>query len=469
MVGAAVAALWGGAVAEAARPVVAVFGMQESGTRLKQADLDRLTDFIGAALTESGRYEVVPRDEVKAALNRQKADSYKQCYAQSCQIEIGKELAAEKSLAGTVSRFGKSCIVSLKIFDLAKSTQEAAGTADGPCGEDAVFSSVKAALAKLTGRSDPEAGGPGVVAPGIGRPDYGDVDAEIRAAGAKAAQEAAEKDWEKIQRWVGNEKLNPKRRAEILEKYLATIQLSSPHWAEAQAKLQKLRAAVGMVIVPAGEFYMGCNERVDSECSGDEKPGKSIHVGTFRIDITEVTVAAYMRCVNAGDCAISTFKTKSDSKYCNLGYSDRGQHPMNCVNWHGADAYCRWVGKRLPTEKEWEKAARGTDGRKYAWGNAASCKHAVLSFGRHGCGKDSTWPVGSKPAGNSPYGGKDMIGNVWEWTSDWSIRGKARSARGGSWFRSPDAARASTRHRADPYSRMHDFGFRCALSDSFRS
>ncbi|CAN0565396.1 unnamed protein product, partial [Laminaria digitata] len=124
-----------------------------------------------------------------------------------------------------------------------------------------------------------------------------------------------------------------------------------------------------MVSVPAGEFYMGCNERVDSECGDDEKPGKTVHVGAFRIDTTEVTVAAYKKCVDAGACSSGNFRTKSESKYCNWGHSGRGTHPMNCVNWAGADKYCKWVGKRLPSEKEWEKAARGTDGRKYAWGN----------------------------------------------------------------------------------------------------
>lgn len=472
------AAMLVGAAAEAARPVVAVFGLQDNGTRLKQRDLDRLLDFIGASLTESGRYLVVPREEVKAALNRQKAESYKQCYAQSCQIDIGKELAAEMSLAGTVSRFGGRCIVSLKLFDLAKATQEAAGTGTGKCDEDSVFTSVTTALGKLTGRA--VGGGTGatpavVVAPKVEGADYGDVDAEIRAAAAKAAQEATEqkarenaasKDWEKIQKWVSNDKLDPTRRTSILEKFLTQFDSDNPHASEAQALLQKLRTAGGMVSVPAGEFYMGCNERVDSECDDDEKPGKTVHVGAFRIDTTEVTVAAYERCVGAGACSSATFQTKSDSGGCNWGHLNRGTHPMNCVTWTGAESYCKWAGKRLPSEKEWEKAARGTDGRKYPWGNAkVSCAHAVIDAGGNGCGRDSTWPVGSKPNGASPYGVQDMIGNVVEWVADWYAQSENRSIRGGSWNGYSKDARASCRYGFDPGLRVNRVGFRCAQSE----
>ena len=236
----------------------------------------------------------------------------------------------------------------------------------------------------------------------------------------------------------------------------------SPDQARTPSKKKKKKAAggrkptvqpsvpSGMVKVPGGEFLMGCNEDVDSQCDPDEKPSRTVNVPTFYIDKTEVTVAAYGKCVEAEQCKRETFWTKDDSKYCNRGYDKRDRHPMNCVSWHGAAAYCKFVGKRLPSEAEWEKAARGTDGRKYPWGNkpSASCSRAVIDDGKtkdtagsetDGCGRDSTWPVGSKSAGNSPFGVSDMVGNVWEWTADWyehsSIkRGKYRSVRGGSWF-----------------------------------
>jgi len=215
----------------------------------------------------------------------------------------------------------------------------------------------------------------------------------------------------------------------------------------------------GMVLVPAGEFYYGCNESVDTECKDEEKPGKRITLPAFVIDETEVTVSAYSACVRAGAC------TNPNTKgYCNWERSGRDDDPINCVDWHQAKAYCEWAAKRLPTEQEWEKAARGTDGRKYPWGNEyASCARAVMDEGPDGCGRRSTWPVGSKPSGASPYGALDMMGNVWEWTSSWySSEKKGRALRGGSWGIDPGGVRASYRYGRDPSARYGSGGFRCA-------
>ena len=244
-----------------------------------------------------------------------------------------------------------------------------------------------------------------------------------------------------------------------------------------------------MVYVPAGDFFMGCNEKVDDECYDDEKPGRTVSVKAFFIDRTEVTVEAYAECVKAGECSdnhLTGVEWKSEgidftkSEYCNWGKRDRKKHPINCVDWNQARKFCAWKGKRLPTEVEWEKSARGTDGRKYPWGNQrASCRYAVFDDERtkdtagdeiDGCGRDSTWPVGSKPAGKSPYGALDMVGNVREWTDSWwdESRRKSRVIRGGSWSGGPAGARASDRGRAPPVDRYGSVGFRC-LSDHSES
>jgi len=169
----------------------------------------------------------------------------------------------------------------------------------------------------------------------------------------------------------------------------------------------------GMCLIPAGSFWMGCNSAVDNDCDSDESPYHEVTLSGYYIDKTEVTVDDYADCVTAGACTAPS----TASSYCNWEVSGKGNHPVNCVNWSQAGEYCTWAGKRLPTEAEWEKAARGTDGRKYPWGNEdATCEYAVMDDGVNGCGTDSTWNVCSKsPAGDSPYGLCDMSGNVWEW------------------------------------------------------
>jgi formylglycine-generating enzyme required for sulfatase activity len=239
-----------------------------------------------------------------------------------------------------------------------------------------------------------------------------------------------------------------------------------------------------MVKVPAGEFWMGCNEKVDQECDADEKPGRSVSVGAFSIDRTEVTVAKYRECVQAKKCSqagltMPHYDGKDQPQYaefCNWGKSGRDDHPMNCVDWSQTQAYCDWVGKRLPAEKEWEKAARGTDGRKYPWGNAAFGKAGLVAniadesakarfpdwktAAGYDDGYVGTAPVGNYPAGASPYGALDMVGNVWEWVAD--EFGDGRGLRGGSWLNSARTARSSYRDSYDPDFRSYNVGFRCA-------
>lgn len=182
---------------------------------------------------------------------------------------------------------------------------------------------------------------------------------------------------------------------------------------------------------------------------------------------TETTVAQYRACVEAGGCNPRHHLTNSEDRGCNWGHPDRDEHPMNCVDWHGADAFCKWAGARLPTEEEWHAEASDRATQAYPWGNAAvTCDLAVWGDGNDtdGCGKDSTWPVCSKPAGNSASGLCDMSGNVWEWTSSrWDAENDWRVVRGGSWRgRDPEPLRAAGRGGDHPDAPDDMPGFRCA-------
>jgi formylglycine-generating enzyme required for sulfatase activity len=220
------------------------------------------------------------------------------------------------------------------------------------------------------------------------------------------------------------------------------------------------RADVKLVTIPAGSFVYGCDERTDGQCGPSEAAEQHAELGAFRIDRTEVRVSEYRRCVDGGACA-----PPAVASGCNWSTPGRGDHPVNCVDWDQAAAYCGWVGKRLPTEQEWEKAARGTDGRAYPWGNdGPSCDVAVMSGTTGaGCGGASTAPVASRDRGRSPYGLFDMAGNVDEWTGSAFQSGSvARVLRGGSWKNDAAAIRSFHRQGALPNLRDASVGFRCA-------
>jgi formylglycine-generating enzyme required for sulfatase activity len=160
-----------------------------------------------------------------------------------------------------------------------------------------------------------------------------------------------------------------------------------------------------MVDVPAGSFMMGCNADVDDQCDDDEKPQHEVNLSDFSIDVTEVTQDQYAACMTAGACtppACPWDCTQND-------------YPATCLDWTQAQSFCAWAGKRLPTEAEWEKAARGKKALKYPWGNDdPDCTLTNMA----GCG-DALMPVGSLPDGASPYGALDMAGNVVEMVADY--------------------------------------------------
>lgn len=261
-----------------------------------------------------------------------------------------------------------------------------------------------------------------------------------------------------------------------------------------------------MVLIPAGEFLMG--SPLGSDAFPDEAPQRLVYLSAFLIDRYEITNDDYLRFVQAtGHRVPENPKPASTLWEEGKPLQGIGNHPVVNVSWNDAFAYCRWSGKRLPTEAEWEKAARGTDGRRFPWGNdwdhrkANSASYwagrtidfqsgadweafwikgegAKLSKERGIKSEVLTLPVGSFPDGVSPYGLFDMAGNVAEWVQDWhdpnyyrsaplvdppgSTRGAVKGMRGGSWLKPYMSLRTADRDWGVMDSRPSGTGFRCA-------
>jgi formylglycine-generating enzyme required for sulfatase activity len=231
-----------------------------------------------------------------------------------------------------------------------------------------------------------------------------------------------------------------------------------------------------MVYVPAGNFSMGSNSGYT-----DQQPLHTVYLDAFLIDKTEVTNAMYSKCVQTKACQ----PPSHNSSYTHISYFGNSQYadyPVVYVDWNDAQAYCKWAGVSLPTEAQWEKAARGTDGRTYTWGNSDPSSNLLNYNGNVG----DTTAVGSYPSGASPYGALDMAGNVWEWLNDWygetyyanspssnptgPTSGQYRVVRGNAWAAVPSCGFVTTVQRCNDDQTDSqgfyggDIGFRCATS-----
>lgn len=224
-----------------------------------------------------------------------------------------------------------------------------------------------------------------------------------------------------------------------------------------------------MVEIPAGEFVMGFD---GTQALEDERPAHRVWLDAYSMDRYETTTAQY------GSFLASTNRP-APWLWRLVDLSQHGDRPVIGVDWSDADAYCRWKGKRLPTEAEWEKAARGTDGRLYPWGSQTPTdKLANFALGARFSYSQVLMPVQSYEQGKSPYGLYQAAGNVWEWVSDWYSadyyqqgpdknptgpeQGQFKVLRGGSWSDLPKYLLTYGRFKLPPETRNSYTGFRCA-------
>jgi len=259
-----------------------------------------------------------------------------------------------------------------------------------------------------------------------------------------------------------------------------------------------------MVQIPAGQFFMGSDLK---DAAANEKPSHNVSVDSVCMDLYEVTAKKYKACSDVGKCKraptevewpkISEAERKIYSPLCTAGDAEKAEHPINCVTWEMADAYCKAYDKRLPTEAEWEFATRGPDGRVYPWGDEPptaqhlnACDVECMAWGKaHHVemtaldkgddGFATTAPVGKFPAGRSRFGPYDVVGNVWEWVADWygdyhegpaknptgPAAGERKVIRGGAFNGGFEAwLHPSFRYAQVPNAQSHGIGFRCVKS-----
>ncbi|MGA7741939.1 MAG: formylglycine-generating enzyme family protein [Polyangia bacterium] len=422
--------------------------LEFKGAKIEADVLDSLMDAVRSGAVEGlgGRgIDVMTRENMMVLLKKM---GKKGCAEGDCDVETARNIGADLVVSGSVAWTDPAFVIALKLYETKGGTLLATDQIESKSPSDL--------LRQLHEHSR------NLVANNVGR----------RPAAPPV----------------------PSAQPQSLEP--GTAKPSPPHPAP-----QPVRGcAANQVSIPGGTFSMGDGDL-------DAGPVHQVSLSAYCIDKTEVTVAAFLACVQAGGCRAPTAtvewrdytpedKTKW-SQFCTWGKMGLDQHPINCVDWNQATTYCQWTGGRLPTEAEWEYAARGNDSRNYPWGNEEpdatrlnACGAECAWMGRERL--DEAWEamyagddgwlvtalVGSYPKGASPFGVLDMAGNVWEWTADTfadygeklvtnSQRSKSdaapRAIRGGGWNdNDPARVRTAMRIGLAPDIRIFDLGFRCA-------
>jgi formylglycine-generating enzyme required for sulfatase activity len=390
--------------------------LEFKGTKIESEVLDNFSDEVRGGAVEglAGRGVLVMTRESMLVLLKEMGK--KECNEGDCEVETAKNIGADFVVSGSVAKIDGVYVVTLKLFETAKANL--------------------LATARIEAKSQLE------------------VSRQLRQHGRTLAVTN-----------IGPRPAPPPA--------LATP-VALPQSAG--------NCASNQIAIPSGTFWMGSEDG-----NANEKPVHKVTLSPYCIDKTEVTVAAYRACVQAGACgpgdttvffdvSWGSGRTTMQDDACNWGKANRDRHPINCVDWNQASAYCTWRGGRLPTEAEWEFAARGTSGRRYPWGDRF-LDPTILNGG----GKEDAWehtaPVGIFPQGASPFGVLDMAGNVSEWTSDSyaqyssevqvdprqpSSDDSPRVYRGGGWNSNDRGVSATFRLKYSPYTRYDTLGFRCA-------
>jgi len=434
------------ASALARKQVLFVVNIEDKSQSFAADDIASCSKYLRALLVFSGVYEVSERGgddaRIPRLIKQLREESYQEDHNRETRITLVEVTAADTILACSVDSIDDSCFLTCRNISLERKVVETAGIVpDFMCQPTDLRKAVGLVVEQLTGM---ELGMEGPASSSTGDHPVSRVINSTETEGGSNAHRPPTTP-ATAGRTVGNRKIH----------------------------------------IPAGVFLMGCNSSRDDRCATREKPARRVFLDEYRIDQHEVTVAEYRECVRAGVCMRP--RGRSDDSKCNWGWTNRDGHPINCVSWHQAAAYCTWKGKRLPTEAEWEKAARGPDGLLYPWGeDRVDCRRAVFddqmttgSAGgvTKGCGESRTWPVCSMRDGLSIFGVCDMAGNVSEWVLDGYQKDyysqmpnrnprnidvtSVHSIRGGAWCNSGDSLRTSARDWEEAGYQWKGVGFRC--------
>jgi len=432
--------------------------IQDNSGKLKSSDVRTSTDFLRGLLLKADRFEVVDKsrqeEKRRAVIEELKLESGDGCYDDKCRVKLGRELAADTALVCIIGAIGATCTLTCELIPLEKATADASGVAEFQCDADGLLVGLKKVASQLAVGLDETSPATRNGSHNKATSSYDQLMAKARALeqekkehGRTTARARTELpgDWSKVGLILSKDSLPVADKMGFVELFLSKHQEDNPYRNRALALLDALRSG-----------------RELPEFNGpppvDWVHSKAAGIGFMR---TEATVTQFMSCIEAGYCSSKHFNTIVDFEYCNLGSPNREAHPANCVDWQGAAAFCEWVGGRLPTDSEWRSEASEAGTREYPWGGLEpSCALCIMFDSEKGCGTERTWPVCSKPDGNSATGLCDMSGSVAEWTS--TLEDGQRILCGGSWQStwSEDLSASSIRRVALDYWGS-SIGFRC--------